>query len=66
MTKAELIKSLEQYDDNTELNFFLIPNDGTEEDTDKDDIPLTFVGGISTSGADDENPYIDLGLQEKK
>ena len=65
MKKRDLIKALERYDDDTEINFFLIPNDGSEEDGDENDKEIKFVGEIYTGQLEDDN-IVDVGFQEPK
>jgi len=63
MTKADLIKMLENIPNETELNFYLIPNDGREEDGDQNDEPLENLSIIWGGGTDLDEPQIDLGIQ---
>jgi hypothetical protein len=62
MTKAEWIKVLERYDDDVDIDFFVIPNDGSEEDGDEKDLHLKFVNEIYTGGIE-ESKYVELGFQ---
>lgn len=66
MKLKDFNKMLEIAPDDTELNFYLIPNDGSEEDGDDNDIELENITIISSSQVDDEEPQIDLGLQFPK
>jgi hypothetical protein len=66
MKLKEFNKMLEIAPEDTELNFFLIPNDGSEEDGDYNDIALENLNIISSSQLDDEEPQIDLGVQLPK
>ena len=43
MTKSELIEALADYKDETILNFFVIPTDGSECDTDQNDPAYQFL-----------------------
>jgi len=64
MTKADLIKQLENIDDNVELNFFLLPDDeGLRDHDDSNDEALEYVGEICTSGLDSDSPFLDIGLE---
>jgi hypothetical protein len=62
MTKLELIKALANYKDDTILNFFVIPTDGSEYDTDENDESIKFIGELHTGQVDDEIPQVDLGF----
>ena len=60
MTKAELIKELSDYPQDTRIDFILLDKDW--EDSIKD--TYLNVKGIVGSGADNE--YIELGLEYEK
>lgn len=55
----EIIKNLE---DQTEINFYLIPSDGSELDDDRED-KILFNPQVISDGSDSEEPYIDFGVQ---
>ena len=66
MKAKELIKILQDIPKETELNFYLIENDGSEEDTDKSDQRLENLSVIYSAGVEDGHdgePYLDFGLQ---
>ena len=57
------IKSdLNKYKD-VDIRLKLIPNDGSEEDGDENDLPLKYVGDIYTGGLDLDEPFVELGFQ---
>ena len=62
MKIKSLIKLLEKYENkNVEVNLKLIPNDGSEEDTDKYDLDIKCVGVIY-NGLDYDKPFIEIGF----
>lgn len=62
-TIGDLRKSIKYLSDETKINFYLIPNDGSEKDGDSNDKEINFVGIIYSGGTDDEEPYVDFGVQ---
>jgi hypothetical protein len=65
MNITELIQLLEKYNNgNTEVNLKLIPNDGTEDEGDTNDINIKCIGEIYMGGLDDDLPFIEIGFQE--
>ena len=68
MTVNELIQLLSKYNNkDIEVNLKLIPNDGTEDDGDLNDIDIKCVGEIYMGGLDsdwNESPYVEIGFQE--
>jgi hypothetical protein len=48
---------------NVDIRFKLIPNDGSEEDGDEDDLSLNYIGEIYGGGLDLDEPFIELGFQ---
>lgn len=64
MNVKELIRVLEKYEnEKTMVLLKLIPNDGSEEDGDENDLDVRFVGEICTSGLDSDEPFVELGFQ---
>ena len=64
MNVKKLIRVLEKYENNkTEVLLKLIPNDGSEDDGDKNDLDVRFVGEIYTGGLDNYEPFVELGFQ---
>jgi hypothetical protein len=64
MKPKDLIKLLVQYEElDIDLNFKLVPNDGTENDGDCNDVDIKCVGEIYTGGLYSDKPYIDIGFQ---
>jgi hypothetical protein len=47
-----------------EVNLKLIPNDGTEDDGDLNDIDIKCVGEIYMGGLDSDIPFVEIGFQE--
>jgi len=66
MTIKELKELLSRFDDNVKVNFKLIPNDGTEEDGDDNDVDIDCVGEIYTGGLDNEEPFVEIGFKEEQ
>jgi hypothetical protein len=63
----ELIAILQKYEANSvEVDFKLIPNDGSEEDGDRNDLDINCVGEIYTGGLDDDEPFVEIGFQLPK
>ena len=62
---SDLKNDFKEYKD-IEITIKLIPNDGSEEDTDENDLPLNYVGEIYTGGLESDEPYIELGFQVPK
>ena len=60
MKIKELIKELEKYNQNTELDFVIYSGN---EDTDEDDAPIKYMGEIDTSLIDNDNPRITIGFK---
>ena len=48
---------------NVDIRFKLIPNDGSEEDGDENDLSLNYVGEIYGGGIDSDEPFVELGFQ---
>ena len=64
MKIKELIKLLEKHENkDVEIYFKLIPNDGTEEDGDENDLDINCIGEIYTGGLDDYKPFVEIGFQ---
>ncbi len=59
MKIKELIKELEKYNQDTELDFVIYSGN---EDTDQDDIPVKYIGEIDTSLLDHDYPRLTIGL----
>ena len=66
MKKSELLELIKDAPMDTELNFFLIPNDGSEEDVDEKDLPLENLSIVWSGGLDLDEPQLDLGIQFPK
>ena len=65
MTVSELIQLLSKYNNkDIEVNLKLIPNDGTEDDDDLNDIDIKCIGEIYTGGLDSDTPFVEIGFQE--
>jgi|TARA_R110000850_G_scaffold243044_2_gene367882 hypothetical protein len=65
MTVNELIQLLSKYNNkDIEVNLKLIPNDGTEDDGDLNDIDIKCVGEIYMGGLDSDIPFVEIGFQE--
>ena len=62
---SDLEKDLKEYKD-VNVIFKLIPNDGSEEDGDKYDLDINYVGETYTGGLDSDEPFVELGFQEPK
>lgn len=60
MKIKDLIKELQTYNQNTELDFVIYSGN---EDTDEDDTPIKYIGEINTSLLDDENPRLTIGFE---
>ena len=64
MKIKELIELLEKYENKeVEISLKLIPNDGTEDDGDENDLDIKCVGEIYTGGLDNDNPFVEIGFQ---
>lgn len=63
ITKEKAIEALQKLPDGTALYFYLIPNNGKEEDGDENDIELNFADTIYSGGLDNDEPFIDFGFQ---
>ena len=48
---------------NVDIRFKLIPNDGSEEDGDENDLSLNYIGEIYGGELDSDEPYVELGFQ---
>ena len=48
---------------NVDIRFKLIPNDGSEEDGDENDLSLNYIGEIYGGGLDSDEPFVELGFQ---
>ena len=48
---------------NVDIRFKLIPNDGSEEDGDENDLSLNYIGEIYGGGIDSDEPFVELGFQ---
>ena len=48
---------------NLDIRFKLIPNDGSEEDGDENDLSLNYIGEIYGGGIDSDEPFVELGFQ---
>jgi hypothetical protein len=48
---------------NIDIRFKLIPNDGSEEDGDENDLSINYIGEIYGGGLDLDEPYVELGFQ---
>jgi hypothetical protein len=59
MKIKELIKELEKYNQDTELDFVIYSGN---EGTDQDDIPVKYMGEIDTSLLDHDYPRLTIGL----
>ena len=67
MKIKKLIEQLKNLPENTDVYFYLIPNNGKEEDSDQFDIELSFIDSISSNtDTAHDNPYIDFGFQVDK
>jgi hypothetical protein len=65
MKVNELIQLLSKYNNkDIEVNLKLIPNDGTEDDGDLNDIDIKCVGEIYMGGLDSDIPFVEIGFQE--
>ena len=67
MKANELMEILKGIPKETELNFYLIPNDGREEDGDQDDQLLENITIINSAGVEDVHdgePYLDFGIKD--
>ena len=65
MTANELIQLLSKYNNkDIQVNLKLIPNDGTEEEDDSNDVDIKCVGEIYTGGFDNDKPFVEIGFQE--
>ena len=65
MTVNELIQLLSKYNNkDVKVNLKLIPNDGTENDDDLNDIDIQCIGEIYTGGLDSDIPFVEIGFQE--
>ena len=62
---SDLEKDLKEYKD-VNVIFKLIPNDGSEEDGDENDLDINYVGETYTGGLDSDEPFVELGFQEPK
>jgi len=63
MNVKELIRVLEKYK-NQKVLLKLIPNDGSEDDGDENDLDVRFVGEICTGfGLDSDELFVELGFQ---
>jgi len=60
MKIKKLISELKKYKSNTELDFVIYSGN---EDTDCDDLPLKYIGGIDTSLIDYEKPRLTLAFK---
>ena len=66
MKVKDVIKLLSSYEDkNIQINLKLIPNDGSEDDDDTNDTDLYCVGEIYMGGLDSDEPFVEIGFQEK-
>ena len=61
MTITQLIKELQSYPSNTQVNFKLVKD---EHDESQDEI-ITWVGEIDTSLVDSDEPSLDIGLESE-
>ena len=61
MTITQLIKELQSYPSNTQVNFKLVKD---EHDESQDEI-ITWVGEIDTSLLDSDEPSLDIGLESE-
>jgi len=66
MKIKELIKSLSKYDDETNVFLKLVPNDGSENESDENDIDINFIGEIYGGGLDSFEPFVEIGFQISK
>ena len=65
MKVKELIQLLEKYNNKgIEVNLKLIPNNGTEDEDDLNDISIKCIGEIYTGGLDNDTPFVEIGFQE--
>jgi hypothetical protein len=62
---SDLKKDLNEHKD-VNVFFKLIPNDGSEEDGDENDLDINYVGETYTGGLDSDEPFVELGFQEPK
>jgi len=68
MKLKKLIKDLIEYQKeypDAKVEFNLIPNDGSEDEGDENDIPLSYKGCLSTSNLEDLN-ILTLGVRIPK
>jgi hypothetical protein len=64
MKIKELIKLLESYENkDIDVDLKLIPNDGSEEDGDENDLDIKCLGEIYTGGLDNDRPFVEIGFQ---
>lgn len=61
MTITQLIKELQSYPSNTQVNFKLVKD---KHDESQDEI-ITWVGEIDTSLLDSDEPSLDIGLESE-
>lgn len=61
MKVKELIKELEKYNQDTELDFVIYSGN---EDTDEDDLPIKYMGEIDTSLLDHDKPRLTIGFEK--
>ena len=61
MTIKQLIKELQSYPSNTQVNFKLVKD---KHDESQDEI-ITWVGEIDTSLVDSDEPSLDIGLESE-
>ena len=61
MTIKQLIKELQSYPSNTQVNFKLVKD---KHDESQDEI-ITWVGEIDTSLLDSDEPSLDIGLESE-
>lgn len=63
MTIKDLINELKGYNPDVKVFFKLMPqNDGLRDESDEHDKNLEWHGEICTSGLDNDEPSLDIGL----
>ena len=62
---SDLEKDLNEHKD-VNVIFKLIPNDGSEEDGDENDLNIIYLGETYTGGLDSDEPFVELGFQVSK